>query len=104
MKIRSISLPEGLDQAAAAAAQRDGRKYSDWARRAIERAVGEVTGETRLADLEEIAAAGLADYEAAHAPRARSNPAEIIAAASTAGHDALRAHQQIAAGNRKSHA
>jgi predicted transcriptional regulator len=69
------------------------------ARKLLERAL---TGEDRLHALEEIAAAGLEEFAAnSNRPRA-PNATEVIAAASTAGHAALLAHQRIAAGNRKS--
>jgi hypothetical protein len=39
MKIRTISLPDDLDQAVAQGAQRDDRSYSSFVRRLLERAL-----------------------------------------------------------------
>jgi hypothetical protein len=50
MKLRTISLPDELDAQAFAAAQRDGRTYSNWARQVIERAVANSSGEPRLSE------------------------------------------------------
>jgi hypothetical protein len=86
MKIRSISLPEELDQQAAAAVHRDGhgRNYSSWAREVIERAV---TGANRLADLEDIA-----EHEVEAATKLRElgpNPGAVIADESLDGRQRL---------------
>jgi predicted transcriptional regulator len=58
-----------------------------------------LTGEDRLAALQAIADAELEAHVATR-PRA-PNATAIAAAGSTAGHDAVRVHQKIAAGNRK---
>jgi len=60
-----------------------------------------LSGAECLDVLQSIADAGLAAYNAAHTREQGENPGEIVAAASTAGHDALRALNKIAAGNRK---
>jgi hypothetical protein len=107
MKIRSISMPDDLDLAVIEAARRDGRKVSDWARRLIKREVGiaravdEVTGETRLADLEEIAAAGREEYAESFKREKSPNATEIIAGSSTDGHARLAALNKIAKGSRR---
>jgi predicted transcriptional regulator len=59
-----------------------------------------LTGADRLHALEEIAAAGSAEYAAAHArPRAPS-ATQVISENSIAGHEAVRAHQKIARGGK----
>lgn len=101
MKIRSISLPDDLDQALIEAARRDGRKVSDFARRLFVRGVGEITGENRQADFEKYAAACLEASAAARTRKKAPNATAVIAEASVEGHAAVRAHQKIAVGNRK---
>jgi hypothetical protein len=55
-----------------------------------------------LGELQAIADAGLEANAAAKAKRPRApNATQVISENSTAGHDAARAHQKIAAGNRK---
>jgi predicted transcriptional regulator len=39
MKVRSLSLPDELDRQAEAAAERDGRTYSNWARQVFKQAL-----------------------------------------------------------------
>lgn len=73
-------------------AQRDGRPRSQYIRRILEREVGDVTGENRLADLEQIAADNLREPDEAPGPHA----GEVIAAASVDGKAMLAAHKSIA--------
>jgi hypothetical protein len=61
-----------------------------------------LSGADRLDELQALADAGLAANAAANANREKSpNATALISAASTAGHEAVRTHQKIAAGNRK---
>jgi hypothetical protein len=61
-----------------------------------------LSGADRLGELQAIADAGLEANAAAKAKRPRApNATQVISENSTAGHDAARAHQKIAAGNRK---
>jgi predicted transcriptional regulator len=61
-----------------------------------------LTGEDRLAALQAIADAGLEANAAERASRPRApNATQDISENSIAGHNAARAHQKIAAGNRK---
>jgi len=76
MKVRSVSLPEDLDQQAEQAALRDGRTYSNWLRRLLER---ELASETSGAS-----------------PAGRRNPVEIMAGAPSSGATQLSALQSIA--------
>jgi predicted DNA-binding protein len=59
----SVYLPPPLREKIDEAARSDGRTRSGFIRHALERAVHEVTGASRLADLEHIAAAGLSKQE-----------------------------------------
>jgi hypothetical protein len=79
--------------AAAQAAQRSRSQFVDLT---LERAM---TGAGRLEALQGIADQGLEHFAADHSRKSGPNPGQVIAAAATAGHDALRAHQQIAAGS-----
>jgi hypothetical protein len=58
-----LTLPPETLRKVDRAAQHDGRSRSQYVNRVLERAVHEVTGATRLADLEAIAAAGLSNQE-----------------------------------------
>lgn len=75
MKVRSVSLPDELDQAAERAALLDGRTYSNWIRRLLER---------------ELASKAL------QSPR-RRNASELIAGHATDGKSQLAALENIAA-------
>jgi metal-responsive CopG/Arc/MetJ family transcriptional regulator len=95
----TVSLPRAVLDQVDAAAQKERRTRSNFIRTALERSL---TGADRLAALQEIAAAGLEEYAADHAPRERpANPAQIVAEASTEGQRMLDAHRAIAAGNRR---
>jgi predicted transcriptional regulator len=99
MKITSVSLPPGLTDRLDQVARDSERSRSYVVRKLLENAL---TGDDRLHALEEIAAAGLEAGAAERASRPRApNATAIAAAGSTAGHDAVRVHQKIAAGNRK---
>jgi hypothetical protein len=79
---------------------RDAKSRSQFVDLTLERAL-QITGESRLAELEEIAAAGREEYaEGFKRPRA-PNATEVIAEASVEGHARLRALNKIAAGNRR---
>jgi hypothetical protein len=75
MKVRSVSLPDELDQQAEQAALRDGRTYSSWVRVVLERELAR---------------------EASKASRRRSNASELISGAATSGQSQLSALQSIA--------
>jgi hypothetical protein len=61
-----------------------------------------LSGANRLGELQALADAELEANAAERVSRPRApNATAIAAAGSTAGHDAVRVHQKIAAGNRK---
>jgi predicted transcriptional regulator len=60
-----------------------------------------LTGEDRLAALQAIADAELEASAAARTREKAPNATQVISENSTAGHNAVRAHQAIAAGGRK---
>jgi hypothetical protein len=96
MKIRSISLPDDLDQRVAHAAGK--QPYSAFVRELLEHSL---TGADRLKALEEIAADGLRAYaDAASAPRG-PNATEVIAESCADGRARLDALQKIATGRGK---
>jgi hypothetical protein len=68
------------------------------ARKLLERSL---TAENRVAALQAISDAGLAEFAASATRERPRNPAEVIAAASVDGQRLLDAHRKIAAGNRK---
>ena len=93
----TVSLPPEVLEQIDAAAQRERRTRSNFIRTALERSL---TGEGRMAALQAIADAGLAD--AANATQERApNPSQVVAESSADGHARLNALQKIAAGNRK---
>jgi len=99
MKPTSVALPSELTERIDQVARDSERSRSYVVRKLLENAL---TGEDRLRALEAIAAAGLEANAAERASRPRApNATAIAAAGSTAGHDAVRVHQKIAAGNRK---
>jgi predicted transcriptional regulator len=55
-----------------------------------------LTGADRLAALQAIADAGLEEYTENSRPKRGPSATAVISAASTAGHEAVRAHQKIA--------
>jgi uncharacterized protein (DUF1778 family) len=96
----SLTLRPQTLKALDAAAQQQRRSRSQFVDLVLQGAPS-VTGETRLRDLQAIAAAGLAEY-ADDATRERApNATALIADASTEGQRMLDAHRAIAAGNRK---
>jgi predicted transcriptional regulator len=99
MKPTSVALPSELTERIDQVARDSERSRSYVVRKLLENAL---TGEDRLRALEAIADAGLEANAAERASRPRApNATAIAAAGSTAGHDAVRVHQKIAAGNRK---
>jgi|ERR1700733_5531421 predicted transcriptional regulator len=74
-------------------AQSTDRSRNYVARKLLENSL---TAADRVAALNEVAAANLEKYNADHARERGPNPGQVIADASTAGHEALRAHQKIA--------
>jgi predicted transcriptional regulator len=91
-----LTLPGPLLKALDEEAQAQDRPRSYIARKLLERGL---TAADRQAALQEIATAGLEQFEAENAKRERPrNPGEIIAAASADGQRMLDAHREIAKG------
>jgi hypothetical protein len=99
--LETISLtlrPETL-RALDAAAHADRRSRSAVVDLMIQRSL--ITGESRLRTLNEVAADGLQTYAAAHGPRERANPGEIIAESSVDGRRHRAALDEIAKGAKR---
>lgn len=99
LRITTVNLPEELQDRIDEVARASERSRSFVIRRLLEQSL---SATDRAAALAAVAADGLEQYAAEHAPRERpANPAEVISAASTDGHSRLNALKKIAAGNRK---
>jgi hypothetical protein len=93
-----LTLRPSTVQALDAAAQAVRRSRSQYVDMLLSNAL---TGEDRMRALEAIADAGLEANAAERASRPRApNATEVISESSTAGHEAVRAHQKIAKGAR----
>ncbi len=93
MRITSVSLPAALTDQLDQVARQSERSRSYVVRKLLEQSL---TGVDRLAALQAIADDGLEEYTENSRPKRGPNATEIIAEASTAGHEAVRAHQKIA--------
>jgi predicted transcriptional regulator len=98
MRITSVSLPDSLTERLDSVARQSDRSRSYVVRKLLEQSL---TGADRLHALEQIAAQGLEENAAARTREKEPNATALISEASVEGHAAVRAHQTIAAGNRK---